>query len=163
MRWLVFGNSGSGKSTWSRRMAERHQLAHLDLDSIVGVPGEIAVQRSRDEIHASLADFLSQHSRIEGCYGELVQRTSAHCSDLSFLNRGLQACLDNDRRRPWEPHRYQSKKLQDSMLENLQAWVASYYERDDAGSYRAHRAIYDSHGGGKTEYVDAPADRDRIV
>jgi len=30
------------------------------------------------------------------------------------------------------------------MLENLQKWVAEYYQRDDAWSYRAHREIFDA-------------------
>jgi adenylate kinase family enzyme len=45
MKVLVFGNSGSGKSTYARALAARKGLAHLDLDSIVWEPGKIAVQR----------------------------------------------------------------------------------------------------------------------
>jgi adenylate kinase family enzyme len=35
MKLLIFGNSGSGKSTLAQRMSRDHDLAHLDLDSIV--------------------------------------------------------------------------------------------------------------------------------
>jgi adenylate kinase family enzyme len=31
---LIFGNSGSGKSTMAKRHSEQSGLAHLDLDSI---------------------------------------------------------------------------------------------------------------------------------
>ena len=149
MRILVFGNSGSGKSTLARRLAAEHGLAHLDLDAIVWEPGAIAVQRHADEILASLNAFLSQHARwvIEGCYGELVEAASRQCTELVFLNPGLEACLEHNRRRPWEPHKYASKEQQDRMLDTLQAWVAGYYERQDPWSYHAHRRIFDAFPG----------------
>ena len=153
MKVLVFGNSGSGKSTLARQLAEQHGLAHLDLDSIVWEPSKIAVQRPADAVAASLDAFLSEHPRwvIEGCYGELVQAASQHCTELVFLNPGLETCLAHNRARPWEPHKYASKETQDSMLENLQAWVADYYERQDQWSYHAHRHIFDSFTGRKSE------------
>lgn len=155
MRILVFGNSGSGKSTYARALAARHALAHLDLDSIVWEPGKIAVQRPAEAIAASLDDFLARHATwvIEGCYGELVRAAAPHCSELVFLNPGREACLANNRRRPWEPHKYASPEAQDAMLANLQAWVGGYYERDDDWSYRRHRELFDGHPGIKTEHA----------
>ena len=156
MRILVFGNSGSGKSTVARQLARQHSLAHLDLDLIVWEPGKVAVQRDPTSISASLDAFLGAHDRwvIEGCYGELVEAASSHCTLLIFLNPGLEVCLENNRRRPWEPHKYESKDAQDEMLKNLQAWVAGYYERMDQWSYRAHRLIFDSFAGNKSEHLD---------
>ena len=154
MRILVFGNSGSGKSTLATRLAAQIALAHLDLDAIVWEPGKIAVQRPAQAIAASLSDFISSHERwvIEGCYGELVEAAASHCTELVFLNPGLDACLENNRRRPWEPHKYASKAAQDAMLDNLQAWVAGYYERQDPWSYSFHRRIFDAFQGAKTEH-----------
>ncbi len=153
MRFLVFGNSGAGKSTLAKELAAQHGLALLDLDSIVWEPGKVAVQRPPDAIAASLAAFLSQHSCwvIEGCYGELVQAASHHCTELVFLNPGLQTCLEHNRRRPWEPHKYASKEAQDEMLANLQTWVTGYYQRQDQWSYHAHRQMFDSFAGRKSE------------
>lgn len=155
MKVLVFGNSGSGKSTLAKKLAEEHGLAHLDLDSIVWEPGKIAVQLPAHMIAASLAAFLSEHDRwaIEGCYGELVQSASHHCTELVFLNPGLETCLEHNRKRPWEPHKYASKEAQDGMLENLQIWVTGYYERQDQWSYHAHRRIFDSFAGHKIEHL----------
>ena len=155
MRILVFGNSGSGKSTLAARVAAQHALAHLDLDAIVWEPGKIAVQRPAQAISASLADFISSHERwvIEGCYGELVEVAASHCTELVFLNPGLDACLENNRRRPWEPNKYASKDAQDAMLDNLQAWVADYYERQDPWSYYFHRRIFDAFQGAKKEHI----------
>lgn len=156
MRILVFGNSGSGKSTYSQSLASRHGLAHLDLDSIVWEPNQIAVQRTHAEISASLEAFISGNSSwiIEGCYGDLVQAVSAHCTKLVFLNPGKEACLANNLHRPWEPHKYASLEEQNSMFANLQEWVAGYYERDDAWSYKAHRKVFDEFAGTKIEYAD---------
>lgn len=159
MRVLVFGNSGSGKSSLAKHLAQEHGLAHLDLDSIVWEPGKIAVQRAPGAIAVSLESFLAAHDRwvIEGCYGEIVETASHHCTELVFLNPGRETCLEHNRRRPWEPHKYASKQEQDAMLENLQAWVAGYYERQDQWSYHAHRKIFDAFTGCKSERVTSAA------
>ncbi|QDL53435.1 AAA family ATPase [Rhodoferax aquaticus] len=159
MKTLIFGNSGSGKSTLAKHLSQAHGLAHLDLDSIVWEPGKVAVQRPMDAIHASLAEFLVAHQSwvIEGCYGELVEAASAQCTELVFLNPGREVCLTHNRSRPWEPHKYASKEAQDAMLENLQAWVAGYYERHDPWSYYAHRRIFDAFAGAKSER-ESPAE-----
>ena len=158
MKVLIFGNSGSGKSTYARTLAAAHGLPHLDLDSIVWEPFQIAVQRLPGAIEGSLRSFLSGSAAwvIEGCYGELIEAIAPLCTELVFLNPGLEACLANNQRRPWEPGKYSSLAEQNGMLEALQAWVASYYTRDDPWSYAAHRLIFDSHSGRKREHTSSP-------
>jgi len=155
MRVLVFGNSGSGKSTYARALAEREHIPHLDLDTIVWEPGQTAVLRPAEAIQASLTEFLDSHGAwvIEGCYGELVEAAASRSTELIFLNPGRDACLANNARRPWEPHKYASAEQQDAMLANLQAWVADYYIRTDQWSYAAHRRIFDAHRGRKIEHT----------
>jgi adenylate kinase family enzyme len=162
MKVLVFGNSGSGKSTYARALAEQEGLAHLDSDSIVwgfGEPGKIAVQRPDEAVAASLRSFIDSHAAwvIEGCYAELVRAASAHCTLLVFLNPGIDACLANNLKRPWESHKYASLELQNSMFDQLQKWVADYYQREDAYSYRAHREIFDAFAGPKIEHREVSA------
>lgn len=84
MKILVYGNSGSGKSTYAQALAAQHCLSHLDLDSIVWEPGMIAVQRDPQLIANSLMDFFSTHHLwvIKGCYGELVESATAYCTQL---------------------------------------------------------------------------------
>ncbi|MFV1985697.1 MAG: shikimate kinase [Gemmatimonadota bacterium] len=153
MRLLVFGNSGSGKTTYARGLVRDHGLPHLDLDSIVWEPDRIAVQRAADAILESLDEFLSANTEwvIEGCYGELVKAAAPHCSELVFLNPGLDVCQAHNRARPWEPAKYESLEQQNSYLADLQKWVEEYYTRDGDWSYRAHRTIFDDHLGPKTE------------
>jgi adenylate kinase family enzyme len=158
MKVLLFGNSGSGKSTLAKQYSTTHGLSHLDLDAIVWEPNQIAIQRERVAVVASLDAFLSLHDQwvIEGCYGELVQHASAFCSELIFLNPGLDTCLKHNQARPWEPHKYASKEAQDSMLDHLQAWVTSYYTRDDQWSFAAHRRIFDGFNGPKRQVITSP-------
>jgi adenylate kinase family enzyme len=155
MRVLVFGNSGSGKSTHARSLADRDGVPHFDLDSIVWEPNQIAVLRSPEAIRQSLEQFLATHDRwvIEGCYGELVEAAAPHCTQLVFLNPGLATCLANNADRPWEPHKYASAEEQNAMLPILRAWVTDYYQRTDQWSYQAHRRIFDAHGGVKIEHT----------
>ena len=165
MRVLVFGNSGSGKSTYARALAAREGLAHLDSDSIVWGepakihPGKNPVQRPDEAVAASLQGFIDSQAAwvIEGCYGELIRAASAHCTLLVFLNPGIDACLANNLKRPWEPHKYASLELQNSVLDQLQKWVAEYYQRTDAYSYRVHREIYDAFTGPKVEHREISA------
>lgn len=156
---LVFGNSGSGKSTYARALAAREGIPHLDLDAIVWEPGKIAVQRSAESVAASLQGFIDSHPAwvIEGCYGELVRAASAQCTLLVFLNPGIDACLANNLKRPWEPHKYASFELQNTMLSQLQEWVADYCQRKDAWSYRVHREIFDAFTGSKVEHRELGA------
>ena len=153
MRILIFGNSGSGKSTLARALAAEQHLAHLDLDTIVWEPDQIAVQRPAPAILQSLRDFLDANESwvIEGCYGELIEAAAAECTELVFLNPGLDACLENNRRRPFEPHKYPSPEAQQARLENLQAWVTEYYVRTGSWSYQHHRRLFDEHRGPKRE------------
>jgi adenylate kinase family enzyme len=159
MKVLVFGNSGSGKSTYARTLATREGLAHLDLDSIVWEPGKVAVQRPRESVVAALKRFIDLQAAwvIKGCYGELIRATSAQCTLLVFLNPGIDACLANNLRRAWEPHKYASLELQNAMLGQLQQWVLEYYQLEDAWSYRAHREIFDTFAGAKAEHREVGA------
>ncbi|MBK8726593.1 MAG: shikimate kinase [Holophagaceae bacterium] len=159
-RILILGNSGSGKSTRAKGLAEASGLPHLDLDTLVWEPGRIAVPRPLDAVRADLEAFAGAHPGwiVEGCYGELIEALLPRCTELVFLNPGRDACLANNRRRPWEPHKYATPEAQETMFEGLQAWVAGYYERDDAWSLRAHRRLFDGFEGPKREET-GPADR----
>ena len=152
MRLLIFGNSGSGKSTHAQALAAAHALPHLDLDTIVWEPGRIAVPREAATLRAELEAFTAgDRWVVEGCYGELIEAASSRCTELVFLNPGEAACLANNQQRPWEPHKYASMQAQDAMFTKLQAWVRGYYTRDDAWSYAAHRALFDAFAGPKRE------------
>lgn len=156
MKVLVLGNSGSGKSSYAKRLQAKYGMTHLDLDTVVWEHGEIAIARPTEEATKLLLEFISHTPSwcIEGCYEELIELALPFCTELVFLNPGLETCLANNRNRPWEKHKYSSPKEQQSMLDNLQIWVASYYTRKDAWSYHKHRELFDAFEGDKVEYTD---------
>ena len=156
MRVLIMGNSGSGKSWRARELAQQYGVAHLDLDTIYFVPGLVAVQRPAHQVLADLRTFVASHASwvVEGCYGDVIDAALPFCTELVFMNPGKDVCLSNNGRRPWEPHKYASKEVQDSMLPFLLDWVAKYYERDDPCSYACHRRVFDAFGGAKREMVN---------
>ena len=156
MRLLVMGNSGSGKSTYAARRAAEADVPCLELDSLVWEPGRIAVERPVEAARADLFAFLGAHPGwvIEGCDGDRIEDALPACTELVFLNPGVAACLENNRRRPWEPHKYARAEDQERMLPALLAWVESYARRSDARSYVFHRRVFDGFRGAKREIVD---------
>lgn len=150
-RILIFGNSGSGKTTMARALAREHGVAHLDLDSLAWEsPG---VRLPIDESAARIAEFVDGNHDwvIEGCYGDLLEVAAAHAHEIRFLNPGTEACIANCRARPWEPEKYPSAEAQDAMLDFLLDWVRQYESRTDEYSLAAHRRIFDSFTGLKRE------------
>ena len=147
------GNSGSGKSTYAARVVAETGAAMLELDGIVWEPHEVAVARPAEQVRAELAAFVAAHDTwvIEGCDGDLIEAVLASGPELVFLNPGLAACVANNQRRPYEPHKYDDPADQERMLPYLLAWVESYYTRDDPRSYVWHRRIFDAYDGPKRE------------
>ncbi len=151
---VVFGNSGSGKSTYARKLVQEKGLAYLDLDTIAW---HKKVPTSRRPIADSVLDlesFMAGNGAwvIEGCYSSLLEAAIKRCSRLVFLNPGTQQCVENCRARPWEPHKYASAEDQENNLDMLIDWVRSYDSRSDEFSLRAHRQLYAAFDGDKTEW-----------
>ena len=154
-RVLIFGNSGSGKSTLAVARALQHACPHLDLDTVAWEEGCASPTRKTLSQSAKLIEpFLENNERwvIEGCYADLLELVLPHCSEVVFLNPGVEICSDNCRQRPWEPHKYPSPEAQDANLGMLLAWVEQYPERCDEFSLQAHRRLFDQYAGTKREY-----------
>ena len=151
---VVFGNSGSGKSSLAKALSELHGAAHLDLDTIAWEPERPGVRAAAEESERALMRFIEASGGwvIEGCYTGLLGVAAAHCTELIFLNPGVEACVENCEARPWEPHKYESREAQDANLRMLIGWVREYETRDDEFSLREHRRLFDAHRGSKVEY-----------
>lgn len=151
MRLVIIGNSGAGKSHHARAVSAEHHLEHLDLDTLVWEPDQIAVQRPLDDARADLDDFARTHDAwvVEGCYGDLVNVLDDGRTELRWLDPGVEVCIEHCRARPWEPHKYASREEQDARLPMLLEWVRGYETRTDAWSRAGHAAVHDAWSGPK--------------
>lgn len=149
---IVFGNSGSGKSTLARALREEG-LAHLDLDVLAWLPTNPPERRPIEHAYVDIQQFMKENAEwvIEGCYADLLELVEPFATEAIFMNLPVHLCQENARNRPWEPHKYGSQAAQDENLEMLLDWIAGYAERSGALSFSAHRAIYDSFSGKKSE------------
>lgn len=144
-RIVIFGNSASGKSTLAKRIATRHGLPHLDLDTLAWLPTSPPQRAPLEESHRKIDAFVSENPNwvIEGCYSDLLALVADQANEMIWLNLPIEGCIANARARPWEPHKYASKEAQDANLDMLIEWIAAYEMREDEFSAASHRALFD--------------------
>jgi len=90
----------------ARAVAVELGVEHLDLDLIAwDAPGE---RRSPAASVALLEEYFATHDAwvVEGCYGDLVEAALPYCTELRFLNPGVEGCIAHCRARPWEQEKY---------------------------------------------------------
>lgn len=160
-RILILGNTGSGKTTLARALSEQWDLAHLDLDTIVFDPERVAHMRSEDEIATRLDEWLEHQERwvIEGSYGQWAAHLSGAADGFVFLNPGVERCLEHQRSRPWEPHKYDDPQEQERRRAFLEQWTRRYAEREDTFGLAAHLAVFERFDGARVEVGDVPDPR----
>ncbi len=152
MRLVLLGNAGAGKSTMARRLIGSADIPRLSLDEIAWDRG--TRRKPLEQSLTLLHQFLRDHKEwiIEGCYSDLVEAALPHCTELRFLNPGVETCVAHCYRRPWEPSKFASAAEQNAMLSQLIQWVKDYETRDDEYGLKRHRRIFDSFPGPKREY-----------
>ena len=145
---VIFGNSGSGKSTLAKDLALKGKLAHLDLDTIAWKPVHPPERMSISESSISINDFLNANDNwvVEGCYSDLLELVTPSADEVIFLNLPISSCITNAKSRPWEPHKYESKKAQDANLDMLIDWISQYNSRADTFSKAAHEKLFEKFG-----------------
>ena len=153
-RIVVFGNSGSGKTTYAHEQSARLDCACLDLDTVAWEPEtETPVRRALAASRAEILAFVNATRNwiVEGCYADLLAVALPQATEIVFLNPGTDTCVDNARRRPWEPHKYSSPAAQEKNLPMLIDWIRTYEQRTDEFSSRAHRRLFENFAGPKLE------------
>ncbi len=147
---LIFGNSGSGKSSLAKQICDE-ALAHLDLDTLAFCQKDVTQRRTIEASREDINAFIDRHDGwiIEGCYADLMQGLLGTANEVIFMNLPVEACQDNARNRPWEPHKYSSKAAQDKNLTMLLQWIADYETRTDTLSAQAHEKLYQQFSGNK--------------
>jgi adenylate kinase family enzyme len=150
---LIFGNSASGKSTLAKRLAASENMAHLDLDLLAWQPTNPPSRTPLVESTKLIDEFMQQHNTwvIEGCYTDLLTIAETHSTEVIFMNLPINDCITNAKNRPWEPHKYDSKELQDANLAMLIDWISQYELREDTFSKSAHLNFYQHYTVGKKQ------------
>jgi adenylate kinase family enzyme len=153
MRLILLGNAGAGKSTMARRLIGSADIPRLSLDEIAWDRGP--KRKPLEQSLTLLRRFLRSNEQwiIEGCYGDLVEAALSHCTELRFLNPGVEACIAHCNSRPWEPAKFSSEEEQNAMLSQLIQWVKEYETRDDEYGLKRHRQVFDRFSGPKHEYT----------
>ena len=151
---VIFGNSGSGKSTLARQYVAEYGLSHLDLDGLAWLDTDPPMRKPVKDSAIEINQFLMTNTRwvIEGCYSDLLDLVIDESSQVVFLNPGIEACIDNCRSRPWEPHKYQTAEEQDKNLDMLLNWVKEYAVRKDEFSLSSHKKLFERFKGKKFEF-----------
>ena len=152
---LIFGNSSSGKSTLAKRLSQTKNLAHLDLDTIAWNEGMPPTRKPLAGSKALIDDFTSQNASwvLEGCYSDLLELVLEDASEVIFMDLPVASCVENARRRPWEPHKYASKEEQDQNLDMLIEWMQNYELRSDTFSREAHQHLFEQFSGVKRRVI----------
>lgn len=156
-RWVILGNSASGKTTLARRIAELTGASVLDLDRVAWDPS--AATPTRRDLAASDAEidcFVREHPSwvIEGCYEDLIGAVAERWDPVMvFLDPEVKTCLDRARRREFEPHKFANPEAQDEVLGFLLKWIEEYSTRSGAMSRASHLRCFESYPGKKLRVV----------
>ena len=156
MKIVIFGNSGSGKTTLAQKLATLNSINYLDLDTIAWKSNKPKVRRELSDSILDLNQFTSENESwiVEGCYSGLLKIAMEHSTEIIFLNPGVEACVANCKKRPWEQHKYKTKEEQNKNLDMLIGWVRDYEVRRDEFSLSSHRALFEHFLGDKQERRD---------
>lgn len=152
MRVIIFGNSGSGKTTLSRALCAGSDAAHFDLDGVAwGDASPVPQRRPVEDSLEIVRDFIGGHERwvIEGCYADLLAAIAPLANIAIYLDLSVGQCIENARKRPFEPEKYATRQAQDENLAMLVQWISDYPVRKDELSQSAHEALYSAFGGVK--------------
>lgn len=130
-------------------------LAHLDLDTLAWQATNPPTRKPLNESGRLIRRFIDSNEGwvIEGCYTDLLEQALPFANDMIFLNVPIETSISNAKKRPWEPHKYESKEAQDANLEFLMDWISQYSQRSDTFSEQAHQALFDSFDGKKVMFT----------
>ena len=90
---IVLGCSGSGKSTFSRKLHEKTNLPLIHLDNIWWKPDRTHI--SRDEFDHKLVEILKSDKWIvDGDYSRTYEVRFIHCDTVIFLDYSFDVCMN---------------------------------------------------------------------
>lgn len=99
---IVIGCPGSGKSYFSRRLADKTGIPVFHLDMLFWNPDRTSVLK--EEFDKRLAELLSRDSWIiDGNYGRTMETRLSACDTVFFLDLPTEICLEGVRSRRGVP------------------------------------------------------------
>lgn len=99
---IIIGCPGSGKSTFSRGLAEKTGLPLYHLDMLYWNPDRTTVEKS--VFHARLTEILTQDAWIiDGNYGSTMEMRMQAADTIFFLDLPTEVCLSGIRARRGKP------------------------------------------------------------
>lgn len=151
---IIIGNSSSGKSSLALKLVQEFNLAHLDLDTIAWEAKKTPIRRRLSASLQEIINFIHNYQNwvIEGCYGDLIEKTFPYTDLFIFLNIEIETCLKNAKKRSWEAHKYDNPEAQEANLSMLESWIKNYFTRNDQYSFNYHQQLFKSFIGEKIEY-----------
>lgn len=125
---LIFGNSGTGKTTLTKQLSIKRELAPLPLDSVYWLPNWQSL--SDDIFTQKVDDFMSTNERfvMDGNYmrSSSLSRRLAKADTLIFLDYDLTVALQGVKQREKEyRHRYRTD-MAEGCIENVDQEFLSY-------------------------------------
>ena len=149
-RIIIIGNCGAGKTYLARAMGKSYGVPVTNLDSIYFVPRTLSQTRPVGEIDHAIWNIQQEKKWIvEGVHGGLVKRLLGDCDFLIWLDMDWPACQKNLQARGPEAIGIIDQNEAQRWFNWLNHWAESYWEGDDANSYRAHKTIFESFPGNR--------------
>jgi adenylate kinase family enzyme len=138
-RWLILGNSGSGKSWLASKMATKRNIEPLALDEFHWLPGGFNERRAPEEAMRLVREAAAQENWImEGVFGWLANEAAPRATALLWLQLPEEECVRNLRDRPVKNgETTQSRR-------HLEQWCLDYRTRENANSYAGHLKIHEA-------------------
>ena len=143
MKAVIIGNSGSGKTWLSNRIATSPtNIIHLD--DIFWTGNEYQEVREEDEIARLVAEALKYDAWIaEGVFGEIAEQFLPDAQALIWLDMPESYCHKRLN------ERYESIKNTETERQKLLEWSSGYYKRQDSRSQKGHEKLFDEFKGKK--------------
>ncbi|MGE0173952.1 MAG: hypothetical protein AB7T49_14240 [Oligoflexales bacterium] len=167
-RIVIIGNGGSGKTWLSLKLANVLNSKVCHLDRLFWEPGGFNKKRPKDLVYREIEQMSQGPEWIcEGVFGELAQLALPRATDLVFLDKLAEECVDSLLHRgPFgnleDPNMEASltpegKEEITRSFEALIQWSREYYDRTDLRSKVGHQSIFDLFEGKKFKLLDRPS------
>lgn len=118
MKIQICGYSGSGKSTFAKKLKEIYKIEILHLDTVHFSEGW--VERSNEEMEIDVRKFMNQEDWIiDGNYTKVVPERFDECDQLFYFNFNRFTCLINAVKR-YVKYRHKTREdIADGCIEKL--------------------------------------------